>query len=452
MEYRWRALGAVGFGLFMATMDFGIVNLALPRLAADLAQPPDVVVWAALSHSLVMTGATLTAGRAGDLFGRRRVYLTGWCVFGVGLVAASLTRTIETLVAARLLQACGMSMAIANSNAIVLDAFPDRERGRALGIVTAIVGAGLMSGPAVGGFILTGFEWPAIFWLRIPIVAIAIAVGWRYVRESGGVRDGSRLDVPGAIALFVALASLLVAINRGGSWGWASPRTLGLAAAGLATLALFARLESRSGSPILSLHLFRTRNFAVSVGSLIFTYMAHVSVLFALPFYLMDVRGFPAASSGLIVTAVPLMLLLFAPLSGLLFDRHGSRAQATLGLVCVGLGVLSLAWLDEATPLSGVLLPLALVGLGMSVFGPANSSTIFAGVPREAHGTAGASIATSRNIGSALGLGIYSVVLVRPARLVDGVSDVFGVAALLALVAVLASAQRGSTRAGSATR
>src|SRR5437762_13509044 len=170
MPYRWRALLAVAFGTFMATMDMSIVIVALPTFAREFHKSPDAVVWISVISSLVTTGLTLTSGRSGDLFGRKRIYIAGWIVFTGGMALASLTQTMEQLIAARFLQAIGLSMALANGNAIVADAFPPNERGWALGTTRAVVGAGIGSGPLLGGLILslTG-GWHALVYLRLPV-------------------------------------------------------------------------------------------------------------------------------------------------------------------------------------------------------------------------------------------------------------------------------------------
>ncbi|HMO55514.1 MAG TPA: MFS transporter, partial [Tepidiformaceae bacterium] len=154
MEYKWRCLIAVCFGSFMATMDFSIVNVALPTLSREFERPAEVVVWATLISSLVVTGVTLTAGRVGDLWGRKRVYIAGWVIFTIGMGIASLAQSIEQLIAIRFFQAIGVSLAMANGNAIVAEAFPPEERGQALGTTGSVGGPGLMSGPIFGGLIL----------------------------------------------------------------------------------------------------------------------------------------------------------------------------------------------------------------------------------------------------------------------------------------------------------
>jgi EmrB/QacA subfamily drug resistance transporter len=451
---------AVGFGSFMATLDFGIINLALPAFGRAFERGPDAVVWLSLAASLIVAGLTLTAGRSGDLYGRRRIYLAGWLLFTLALVPASFADSLEALIGWRLVQAVGLSLAIANANAIVTDVFPAPEWGRALGTVTAIVGAGLLSGPLLGGFILDALDWRAIFYLRIPIGIAALIVALAVVHESEPV-DGQGLDLAGAVTLFTALGSLVLLVNRAQAWGWTSPIILGLGALGVGSLLLFVRIEERTPSPIVAPALLRQRGFVVPIVSLALIFVAQASVTFLMPFYLIEVRALPPVQTGLILAMVPLMLLLFAPLSGQIFDRTGWRWQATLGVSTVGLGLLSLACLGPATPVYGVLLRLAVVGLGLAIFMPGNASSIMGTVPREMLGTASASVATSRNIGTAIGLAIISAVLVAaaggagpdvasaglpPERMLVGIRAAFGTAAGLSLLAVIASLLRASAR------
>ncbi|MCK9486444.1 MAG: MFS transporter [Dehalococcoidia bacterium] len=459
ISLKWQTLIAVGFGTFMATMDFSIVNVALPTFSDKFNKSPDVVVWAALGSSLVVTGLTLTAGRAGDLYGRKRIYLAGWVIFTLGVTGASFAQSLEQVIAWRLFQAVGISMAIANANAIVTDAFPDTERGRALGTVTSIVGAGLMSGPIVGGFLLGIADWRAIFYARIPIGVLAIGMALRYVREGQAppVAD-RRMDIPGALLLFAAVAASLTAINRGQAWGWTSPVILGLLGGSAVAFALFVVVETRSVSPVIALTLFRIRSFAVSLASLVLNFVGQSAVIFLMPFYLLEVRGLSTMETGLVLAMVPLMLLLFAPLSGWLFDRSGWTHQATLGVALVSAGLLSLSTIQADTHIVFVLARLALVGLGSVIFNPPNTSTIMGSVPRASLGTASASVATSRNVGNAAGLAVASAVLVAVAGGVAGVSAgdlpeadllrgiraAFLVAGLLSLLAVAASSTRGA--------
>ncbi len=466
MEYRWRVLAAVAFGTYMATMDFSIVNVALPTLAREFDRSPDTVVWAALVSSLVVTGLTLTAGRAGDLYGRKRLYLAGWVIFTFGLAGAGLAASFEQLIAMRFIQSVGIALAIANGNAIITEVFPPAQRGQALGTTGAVVGAGLMSGPIVGGLVLQLFSWHAIFLFRIPIGLAAMALTWAVIRTPGpaAARAGRRMDVPGAFALFVTLSAALLAVNRGQNWGWTSPTILGLFALAAASLAAFLRIESRSPSPVVALGLFRERAYSAGVSSLALSFAGQSAVTFLLPFYLQEVKGYSTGQTGLVVATVPLMMLLLSPLSGRASDRYGFAHQATAGIAFVALGLFSLATVTADTPATAIVARLALIGIGTSVFMSPNSATIMNSVPPDRLGTASASVATARNIGNAVGLALASAVLVAvstasagysagrvadlpDAAIVDGVRAAFAAAGCASSLAVIASLFRGPRRA-----
>ena len=468
MPYKWQALIAVCFGTYMATMDISIVNVALPTLSREFNRPPDTVVWATLASSLVVTGLTLTAGRSGDLFGRKRIYIAGWLIFTTGMGLASFAQTIEQLIAVRFFQSVGVAMAIANGNAIVTDAFPDNERGRALGTTGAVVGAGLMSGPILGGLMLSLFDWRALFYLRVPIGLAAMAMAFVFIRSTPGQTGDRKLDIPGAVTLFLTLSSILLAVNRGSGWGWTSPIILSLFTVGFVSFLAFLRIESLAASPVVSLALFKVRNFAVSVLSLVLNFAGQSAVTFLMPFYLLNVRDYTTAQTGLILATVPSMMLLLSPVSGLISDRYGFRYQVTLGVALVTIGLFALATIGPETPTALIMARLAIVGIGTSIFMSPNSATIMGSVPRTMLGTASASVATSRNVGNAVGLALASTILVGvasassglsgvrtdalpPAALLDGIRVAFVVAGCMSALAIAASSFRGKRPAYEAT-
>lgn len=461
LSYKWRALIAVSFGTYMGTMDFSIINVALPTLSDEFNRPPDVVVWASLTASLVSTGLTLTAGRAGDLFGRKRIYLVGWVIFGVGLVLASFATNIETLIAFRAIQAVGVSMAVGTGNAIITQAFPDNERGKALGLVGSVVGAGLMTGPIVGGILLGFGDWRALFYLRVPIVLLAFVLATTMIRDDrGDEREPGKLDIPGAITLFGFLSTALLAVNRGQSWGWTSPQVVSLLAVSVISFIAFVRIEQRTTSPVLSLALFKNRAFSISVGSLILSFLGQSASIFLMPFYLIEVRDYSTLQTGLILSTVPLMMLLLSTWSGQISDRRGYRHQTTVGILIVAVGLLSLSTVDADTTAPFIMLRLAIGGIGSAIFMSPNSSDVMGSVPRSMLGTASASLATGRNVGTSVGLAISGAVLVFVAAnaagldsvenardlpadaLLDGVRASFRVAAGLSLLGAIASAMK----------
>ncbi len=457
MDLKWRVLLAVGFGTYMATLDFNIVSVALPTLSDEFHRSPDTVLWAMLASNLVITGLTLTAGRAGDLFGRKRLYLAGWVIFSVLVFVVGTAQNIEQLIAYRFLQGAGVALAIANGNAIVTDVFPDRERGRALGTIGAIVGAGLMSGPIFGGVILSFLSWRWIFWLRAPIGLLALAAAWRFIPAERRKPAGEKLDIPGAIALFFALSGALIAVNRGDSWGWTSPSVLGLFAVSATALVTFLRVESRSPSPIVALPLFKIPTFSAPVLALLLTFVGQAASIFLMPFYLEDIQGYSTAKTGLVISVVPLAMLLLSSASGYAADRWNFRFQTTIGTFIVMGGLFSLATLQIDTPVWAVALRLSIIGIGTSIFMAPNTSTLMGSVDRSMLGTASAATATSRNIGNAVGLAMSGAILVGvgsaaagisgldpadlpPAAMLDGIRVAFlaaGAGTILAVIATL---------------
>ncbi|MGD9890653.1 MAG: MFS transporter [Dehalococcoidia bacterium] len=457
MQTKWRVLVAIAFGTYVATMDFSIVNIALPTLSREFDASPDTVIWATLIFSLTATSLTLTAGRVGDLFGRRRVYLTGWIIFTIGMAGVGFTQSIGQLITLRAVQAIGMSMVVANGTAIVVDAFPASERGRALGGTNAAVGAGLMSGPILGGVILSLLDWRAIFYLRVPLGIAVFLMVLLVVRERSSIAAGRRMDIAGALTLFGALGGTILAMNRGVAWGWTSPAILGLFAIGVISLVAFIRIEGRSPGPIISLALFRIRTFSLSALSLMLNFVGQSAVTFLMPFYLIQVLDYSTAHAGLVIVTIPVLMLALAPLSGYVADRFGFRYQQALGSALVTLGLLSLTTLAADTPMAAIMARMALIGLGSAIFQSPNSSAIMGSVPPQQLGTASASVATSRNIGNATGLALMGTIVVAVASshlgssavstdqipsdvLLDGIRAGFLAGGAISVLAVVAAA------------
>ena len=460
MDRKWKTLIAIGFGTYMSTLDMSIVNIALPQLSAEFSASPSTVVWLSLVTALFSTGLTLTAGRSGDIFGKKRVYLLGYGIFTVGLAIAPFAQSIVQLIAVRALQAVGGAMALGNSNAIVVDAFPQSERGRALGTTGAVVGAGLTTGPLLGGAIIGALDWRALFYLRVPLGLLALLAAYLVVQEKPRQGARARLDIPGAITLFLALSMLLLGVNRGTAWGWSSRPILGLLAGGTLFLGAFVWIESRATSPVVSLALFKIRVFAASIVNLILNFAGQAGVTFLMPFYLVQVKGYSTTKAGLVTMTIPVMMLTLSPLSGYLSDRFGVRYQMLAGTILVTLGMLWLATIQPDTPMWLLQLRLALLGLGSTLFQSPNSSTIMGSVPPAALGTASASVATGRNLGNAAGLALAGTVLssvstsaagvtnVRPDRLppdalLQGVHAAFLAGAAVCSLGIIASLVRG---------
>ncbi|MFN8557643.1 MAG: MFS transporter [Dehalococcoidia bacterium] len=466
MAYKWRVLLTVGIGTYMATMDSSIVNIAIPTLARVFGASPNTALWASLAFILTVTGLTLTLGRVGDLFGRKRIYVGGFAVFTTGMALCGFAPSLPLLVAARVLQACGSAMIVANGMAIVTSNFPPHERGKALGTTSAIVGAGLMSGPVIGGLLLEAFDWRAIFIVRLPLGLIGLMTAWRVLRDAPPADIDRRLDLPGGVTLFVALAALLVGVNRGQTWGWASPQIIALTLLAVSSLLLFVRIESLAANPVLAVSLFRNRMFSASVLNLALNFVATSSVSLMMPFYFLRVRGLTASATGLLMVSVPLLMLVLSPIAGSLSDKAGPRLLGIVGVTFVTTGLASLTTLREAEPIVLVVARLALLGAGSAFFQTPNSSSIMGQVPRTMLGIGSGTIATGRNIGQSLGLAMAGTVFTSfaasaagvgiaaagagplpPSATLAGIHAAFTAAAALSLLSVAVSFVRAAARA-----
>jgi EmrB/QacA subfamily drug resistance transporter len=444
-------LAAVGTGTFMSALDGSVVNATLPVVRRALGSDIATIEWVVTTYLLVVSGLLLSFGRLGDLRGHKRIYVLGFGIFIASSLLCGLAPSAGALVAARAVQAVGSAMLFANSAAILTTNFPPERRGRTLGLQATMTYLGLMTGPSVGGLLASWLGWRSIFYINLPIGLLALALSLRFIPDDRPARQGERFDLPGAAAFMAGLTLLLLALNRGHAWGWTSPQTLGVFALSIALLAGFIALERRVPAPMLDLSLFSRRLFSVATGSAVLNYICLYSITFLLPFYLIQGRGLGPAQAGLILTAQPLVMALVAPLSGSLSDRIGSRMLSSLGMLILAFGLVFLSRLGPTSPLGQVVAGLAVAGLGTGIFISPNTSALMGAAPRGRQGIASGILATARNAGMALGIGLAgailsSVLAAAPAAdtgLFTAVSAAFLFASAVGLVGTGVSAIRG---------
>jgi len=434
-------LVTIGIGTFMSALDGSVANTLLPVLGRELGTDVAGVEWVTTIYLLVISGLLLSVGRAGDLFGHRRLYLAGFVLFVLGSALCGLAGSAHALVALRAVQALGAAMLMATAPAILTRSFPAGQRGRALGALGTFTYLGLTVGPSLGGWLAGAFGWRSVFYINIPIGVLAIALALRAIADDRVTRRGERFDFVGAALFTAGLVALLVALNQGHAWGWSSPAAVALLAAATLLLVAFVRLERRQSSPMLDLSLFRSRVFSASVASALLNYACVYAVLFVLPFLLIDGRGLSAQQAGLVLTAQPIVMAIVAPLSGSLSDRVGSRGPATLGMLLLTAGLVCLGLLVPHGALGAIAAALALVGLGVGMFVSPNNSALMGAAPRHRQGIASGVLATARNVGMVLGVGfagaVFTTVVARAATPAAGLPA--GVRASLLAVAGLAA-------------
>ncbi|GLK88569.1 MFS transporter [Pseudomonas turukhanskensis] len=403
-QRKWWALFGVSIASFLGCVDFTIVNTALPALQADLGASFEALQWVINGFILALSSFMVLVGRLADVYGRKRVLFIGLTVFGVASLAAGVAKGIDLLIAARVAQGVACAVLYTASGAIVANAFPANEQGRAFGVLFSVNGVGLASGPVLGGVIASALGWQWIFLLNVPFVLLSLAIGAWAVDESRG--DGKGLDGWGALLLLIGLPSLVLLIVQGGVWGWISPISLALLAVAALALVVFIQVERRVRAPIVDLTLFANRRFVAAVVASFALAVFYCLAFFVMPLYLALIRGDSVQTTGLLLLPTTLGVAVLSPVVGRLVDRKGPALLIQTGLALFVVSALLQAGFDTHTSLAYLLGAFALMGLGWAcILGP---STVLAmtSVPAAVSSVAMGSLMTLHNIGGGLGLAI----------------------------------------------
>lgn len=445
---RWWILVAIGVGTFMGALDGSVVNMLLPVLRTAFNSDIASIEWVVTIYLLVLSGLLLSFGRLGDLRGHKQVYLWGFGIFIVGSALSGLSGSVRALILFRGFQALGAAMLSANSPAILTKNFPASQRGQALGLQAMMTYLGLVVGPSLGGWLAMQFGWRAVFYINVPIGLLALALSQWFIPTDHATAQKERFDLAGAGLFTVGLIALLLGLNQGHAWGWSSPATLGTLTVAAALLGGFVSVERHAAAPMLDLNLFCERLFSAATASAVFNYICIYSIIFLMPFYLIQGRELNPAEAGALLTMQPIIMAIAAPISGALSDKIGSRLLSTLGMVILAGALFLYSRLQATTPLFQVGLTLALSGLGTGIFISPNTSALMGAAPRHRQGIAAGIQATARNIGMALGVGItgaiFTTILSRDsATLFDATRGSFLLIIGVAVLGVLTSATRG---------
>jgi EmrB/QacA subfamily drug resistance transporter len=404
------ALIAASLPMFMATLDNLVMTTALPVLRAELGATLEQLQWMVNAYTLAFAGLMIAAATLGDRFGRRRVFVAGIALFGLASVASALATSAGTLIAARALQGVGAAAVMPLSLTLLAGAVPAARRAMAIGVWGALSGLGVALGPVIGGAVVDGISWQAIFWINVPVAAVAIPLVLRVLPESTG--RAQRLDVPGLVLAGAGVVSLVWGIVRGNDDGWTSAPVLAALAGGAALLAGFVVREARTDHPLVPLRLFRVRSFGVTNASAFHFSLGVFGGVFLLAQYLQIGLGYSPFEAGVRTlpwTAAPMLV---APLAGLVAGRVGVRPLLASGLALQAVGLAWLALEVDGGPVSyASLIPgLALAGIGMGLtFAPA-ATAVLADMAAADHGTASSVNSTVREIGTALGVAVLVAV------------------------------------------
>jgi len=412
MQYKWKALAVVSMGSLMGALDGTVLLIAFPQIARDLAANLVTMVWVIMVYILMGTAIVLSLGRLSDLKGRKRLYNAGFVLFVVGSALCGLAQSGYELVLFRGVQGIGGAVLVANSFALLSDAFPSSERGRAFGINTVIWGVGSVAGIVLGGLILSVASWRWIFWINVPIGILGTALALWVLRESVTPDPKETFDLPAAVLFTGGLAAFLLGVTEGIVAGWTAPIALGALGVSLVLLALFVLWEWRiSRDPILPFDMFRNWMFSASLLASVLQGIAIFATNFLLMTYIQLIRGVPVLTAAYLLAPLAVALAVVGPLGGRLSDRYGARVLSTVGLLIQAVALLLFSTISANTPFSVIAVWEGVLGIGGGLFFPANSSAIMGGAARRRLGVASGMMMTLRNSAMALSFAVALLAL-----------------------------------------
>jgi EmrB/QacA subfamily drug resistance transporter len=437
----WSLLILLCTAQFMVVLDMTVANVALPSIAADLNFAAGDLQWVVTAYLLFTGGLLLLGGRAADLLGHRRIFLTGLVVFTAASLASGLAPSPAALIVARAVQGFGAALLTPGALSIITTTYAGAQRTAALSAWGALASAGAAAGLVLGGMLTAWLSWEWVFFINVPVGLVAGLLGLRLIPSSPPVRTGRRqLDLPGAASVVAGLVVLVYALEGTAEHGWGAARTLVLLALAGGLLATFATIERSTAHPLLPAPTWRVRSLVAGAAVMLGATGIMVGTLFLNSLYLQNVLGWSALESGFAFLPLVLAIGLAAHLAPRLLAHAGSRAVAVTGLALVAAGALLLALAPDRAAYGGDLLPGFLVlGLGIGLVFPTASVTAMSEVHAERAGLASGLMSTAHELGAALGVAVLSAVAASVPDAAVGYGDGFLVAAAVAAgLAVLA--------------
>ncbi|HEU5215315.1 MAG TPA: MFS transporter [Gaiellaceae bacterium] len=449
---KWWTLFAVAFGLFMIMLDNTVVNVALPSIERDLHMSLSSLEWIVTAYALTFAAFLITGGKLADMFGRRRIFVIGLVVFTLSSLACGLAPSSGFLIGARAVQGVGAALMNPATLSIITATFPPRQRGTAIGIWAGVSALALAIGPLVGGLIVDNINWNWIFFVNVPVGALAIVVSQIVIRESRDTSHEQSIDLPGLLTSIGFLFSLSYALIEGNRHGWASGEILGLFAVAAVMLVAFVLLELHQRLPMLDLSLFRIGAFAGANVVAMLVSLAMFGVFFFVSLYIQNILGFTPTKAGAAFLPMTLLIIVVAPIAGRFADRIGSRWLMGGGMTLVSGSLLLYQRVGLHSDFWTLLPAMILGGIGMAMTMSPMTAAAMGAVPVEKAGVGSGVLNSFRQVGGSLGIALMGAILAsfinHPARSAAGAQDFLnglhaalavsaGISLLAAVVAVV---------------
>lgn len=411
-EYKWNLLLITTIGTFMGSLDGSIVNIAIPTISMELNAPFELIQWVTIVYLLVMAVSLVALGRLGDIHGRKNFFLLGLAIFTISSFLCATAINPIYLVSFRAIQGFGSSLIASSTPAMVTETFAPQERGKAMGINVASIYLGLTIGPVLGGILTQFSTWRSIFFINLPIGAIAFIAGFIKLKPSTNIGKNQAFDIPGMIMFALFLAPLLLALTLGNWVGWDDISIFIYLITAGAGLFGFLIVESKATAPMINLGLFRhNRMFAAGNITALLNYIGINGVLFLMSIYLQSFLQFPVFIAGMLMLPAPLTQSLISLRSGRLSDRIGSRALCAAGMGIIGFGIFMTIVVINFLPIEFLLFSLFIMGAGTGLFSSPNQSAIMGSVEKRDLGIAAGVLSTMRTTGQSISVALLSAIV-----------------------------------------
>ncbi|MDP9365483.1 MAG: MFS transporter [Chloroflexota bacterium] len=410
---KWWTLAAACFALFMAILDNLVVNVALPTIQRELDASTTQLQWIVSAYTLIFASLQITAGGLGDRFGRKRWFLIGIVLFTATSLVAAFASSIEVLIAARAVQGLGAALVMPLSLSLISQAFPPEERGRALGIWSAVSVSGLALGPVIGGLLVEYTTWSWIFLINVPVGIVAFVVTASVVRESRDLSGTVATDVPGTVLITGAIGALTFGLIEAGERGWSDGLILSSFAAAAALLVAFVAVEARTERPMVPLRFFRSRTFTgANLDAFAISFLI-AGIAFSMTLYQQNVHGYSAVRTGLAMLPMVATMMIGAPISGSLVNRLGSSRLISLGMAITGAAAFLFLRSGVEASYLDILPAFVVMGLGMSLIFAPMTTAVLNSVETAKSGVASAVNGAVREIGTAFGIALLGTLMNR---------------------------------------
>ncbi|MDQ3466147.1 MAG: MFS transporter [Actinomycetota bacterium] len=406
------ALLVISTAQLMVVLDATIVNIALPSIRDDLGLSDASLQWVITAYTLAFGGLLLLGGRAGDILGRRRVFIAGIWLFSVGSLLGGLAWNAPTLLAGRVVQGIGAAIAAPTALALITTEFPEgKARNQAMGVYAAMSGAGAAVGLILGGVLTDLLNWRWVLFVNVPIGIFVALIAPRVLHETEGYRG--KFDLPGALTATIGLSTLVYGLTHAATDGWSDPITLGALTIAVLLLAVFLAIEIRSPHALMPLHVFSDPNRAGAFSVMLIIGAAMFAMFFFLTLFVQGVLGYSPLRAGFAFVPVSVFIVISAGTASVLITKVGARPLALAGTATTAAGMLWLSTVDvNTTYVTGLLLPMIVLATGLGLtFMPLTLAAVSGVADREA-GLASGVLNTTQQIGGSLGLAVLSTIAV----------------------------------------